>query len=418
MGRTRDEFPAATKRVLANRVGTRCSNPDCQRTTSGPNSDLEKAVNIGVAAHITAAAPGAPRYDAGLSEEERKSTQNGIWLCQICAELIDNDPERYPSELLREWKRGAEERALASVSGATSTLGEVGLSSSVALLAGEVERLPAQMSETVDQDLERMISAWREGRTGEALGWLMELKGDETRWRGLTPRLKARLLRFEASIGLNATRDPERAKELADEARALAPLENDVRLRAVIAYVESGPGAAIELLSEERDVDSLNLKAGLILETNRAEEYRSVLDFEGTDLEPNAETFRLRALSYLVSKDLDRAQLEIQKATELGGRWESVRLAAAMIDYLSSLSPAALPDGGAVAWPEPVDWHGRAGAAVAAPVALVLDRIIVWPGRPCPVLDVPIRPVDLRHEILSAEHAHGLGPRTNLQTHG
>jgi hypothetical protein len=28
-----------------------------------------------------------------------------------------------------------------------------------------------------------------------------------------------------------------------------------------------------------------------------------------------------------------------------------------MIDYLSSLSPAALPDGGAVAWPEPVDWH-------------------------------------------------------------
>src|SRR5215211_4041226 len=91
MGRTRDEFPAATKRVLANRVGTRCSNPDCQRTTSGPSSDLEKAVNIGVAAHITAPAPGAPRYDAGLSEEERKSAQNGIWLCQICAKLIDND---------------------------------------------------------------------------------------------------------------------------------------------------------------------------------------------------------------------------------------------------------------------------------------------------------------------------------------
>jgi hypothetical protein len=356
----RDEFPAATKRVLASRVGTRCSNADCQRTTSGPNSDPEKAINIGVAAHITAAAPGGPRYDAGLSEEERKSAQNGIWLCQTCAKLIDNDAERYPSELLREWKRGAEERALASVSGATSTLGEVGLSSSAALLAGEVDRLAAQMSEAVDQDLERMISAWREGRTGETLGWLRELKGDETRWRALTPRLKARLLRFEASIGLNATRDTERAKELADEARALAPLENDARLWAVIAYVESGPEAAIELLAEERDVDSLNLKARLILETNRAEraeECRAVLDFDGTDLEPDAETFRLRALSYLVSKDLDRAQLEVQKATELGGRWESVRLAAAMIDYLSSLSPAALPDSGAVAWPEPVDWH-------------------------------------------------------------
>jgi hypothetical protein len=78
-------------------------------------------------------------------------------------------------------------------------------------------------------------------------------------------------------------------------------------LRAIIAYVESGPEAAIELLSGERDVDSLNLKAGLILETDRpkrAEECRAVLDFEGTDLEPDAETFRLRALSYLVSKDL------------------------------------------------------------------------------------------------------------------
>src|SRR5215218_3044955 len=207
MGRTRDEFPAATKRVLANRVGTRCSNPDCQRTTSGPNSDLEKAVNIGVAAHITAAAPGAPRYDAGLSEEERKSTQNGIWLCQICAELIDNDTVRYPSELLREWKRGAEDRALASVSGATSTLGDIGLSSSAVLLASEVDRLAAQMSETVDQDLERMISTWREGRAEEALKWLSEVKGSEDKWHALPTRLKARLLRFEASMGLNATRD-------------------------------------------------------------------------------------------------------------------------------------------------------------------------------------------------------------------
>ncbi len=114
VGRARNEFPAGIKRVLANRVGTRCSNSDCQRTTSGPNSDPEKAVNIGVAAHITAAAAGGPRYDAGLSPEERRSAENGIWLCQTCAKLIDNDPERYHSELLWEWKRGAEERALAT----------------------------------------------------------------------------------------------------------------------------------------------------------------------------------------------------------------------------------------------------------------------------------------------------------------
>src|SRR5829696_415121 len=282
MSRARDDFTVRVKRALAYRVGGRCSNPDCQRTTSGPNADPEKSVIIGVAAHITAAAAGGPRYEAELSPEERRSAKNGIWLCQTCAKLIDNDPVRYPTELLREWKRGAEDRALASVSGATSTLGEIGLSSSAVLLASEVDRLAAQMSETIDQDLERMISTWREGRTREALKWLREVKGNEDKWSALPPRLKARLLRFEASIGLNTTRDTEKAKDLADEARALAPLENDARLRSVIAYVESGPEPAMELLSEERDVDALNLKAGLTLETkraDRAEESRATLDF-------------------------------------------------------------------------------------------------------------------------------------------
>lgn len=70
---------------------------------------------------------------------------------------------------------------------------------------------------------------------------------------------------------------------------------------------------------------------------------------------PNAETFRVKTLIHLVAKDLAQARLEIQKALELGPRWESVRFTAAVIDYFSSLSPAILP-GRLVAWPGPVDW--------------------------------------------------------------
>jgi tetratricopeptide (TPR) repeat protein len=356
----RDNFTPRTRKVLAERVAVRCSNPDCQQTTSGPNSNPEKSMNIGVAAHITAAAPGGERYDDSLSNEERKSAENGIWLCQTCAKLVDNDPARYPVEVLYEWKRGAEARASALMSGPTTSSERHGASPSASLLASEVDRLAVQVSGMVEQDLGRMILAWREGRTGEALSWIEEIKGDETRWRALLPQLRARLLRFEASVSLNAMSGVEQARKLADEARAEAPLENDARLRAVIAYVKSGPEAAIELLAGQQDVDALNLKAGLLLETkraNRAEECRATLDFKGTDLEPNAETFRVRALSYLVSRDLDRAQLEIQKAKECGPQWESVRFTVAMIDYLSSLSPAALSVNKPVAWPEPVDWH-------------------------------------------------------------
>src|ERR1700726_1302850 len=103
----RDEFSAKIKRILASRVGYRCSNPECQRATIGPASDEDESMNVGVAAHITAAAPGGPRYDQGLTAEERKSAANGIWLCQGCGKLIDSDEKRFTSDLIRKWKQDA-----------------------------------------------------------------------------------------------------------------------------------------------------------------------------------------------------------------------------------------------------------------------------------------------------------------------
>lgn len=89
--------------------------PGLPRPDQRPHEDATKAVNLGVAAHITAAAPGGPRYDASLTPEQRSSIENAIWLCQNCAKLIDNDPARFPVALLREWKAKAEEEARARV---------------------------------------------------------------------------------------------------------------------------------------------------------------------------------------------------------------------------------------------------------------------------------------------------------------
>ena len=111
----RDDFDEKTKEMLARRVGYRCSNPNCRKLTSGPQTDPKKAVNIGVAAHITAASPGGLRYDSRLSSEERKSIDNGIWLCQNCAKLVDNDEDRYSTDLLIQWKKLSEQAALLEV---------------------------------------------------------------------------------------------------------------------------------------------------------------------------------------------------------------------------------------------------------------------------------------------------------------
>jgi len=108
---SRDDFPEPTKRALGARVNHRCSNPDCRAPTSGPQVDPSKAVNLGVAAHITAAAPGGPRYDPSLAPEQRADITNGIWLCQTCAKLVDNDPARFTADTIREWKSTAERAA-------------------------------------------------------------------------------------------------------------------------------------------------------------------------------------------------------------------------------------------------------------------------------------------------------------------
>jgi hypothetical protein len=104
----RDDFGSQIKDILSKRVGLRCSNPNCRVLTAGPNSFEDKATNIGVAAHITAASFKGPRYDTSMTPIERSSIRNGIWLCQSCAKLVDNDPSRYTVQLLLKWKTEAE----------------------------------------------------------------------------------------------------------------------------------------------------------------------------------------------------------------------------------------------------------------------------------------------------------------------
>ncbi|MGO9544662.1 MAG: hypothetical protein ACLPPF_07695 [Rhodomicrobium sp.] len=113
----RDDFSPAIKEIMAKRAGQRCSNPECRAVTSGPHSNDKKAVNLGVAAHITAAATGGPRYNPHLSPEERADITNGIWLCRYCATLVDTDVVKFPEVLLIMWKRRHEEWVTAQMPG-------------------------------------------------------------------------------------------------------------------------------------------------------------------------------------------------------------------------------------------------------------------------------------------------------------
>ncbi len=111
MKRKRDDFSVKVIRDLERRVGSRCSNPECRVPTSGPKASNDGVQSIGIAAHITAASEGGPRFDPSLAKEERTSIGNAIWLCANCSIKIDKDPSAYSVSTLRSWKSNAEQEA-------------------------------------------------------------------------------------------------------------------------------------------------------------------------------------------------------------------------------------------------------------------------------------------------------------------
>lgn len=98
------DFSKRTIDTLAKRAGYICSNPDCRVRTVGPNTDAEKAVSIGVAAHIQGARLTSARFVDQMSDETRAAITNGIWLCGNCHTMIDRDEGQFPVELLYAWR--------------------------------------------------------------------------------------------------------------------------------------------------------------------------------------------------------------------------------------------------------------------------------------------------------------------------
>ena len=95
------------------RAGALCSRPECLRETLGPSATLSgKGQVLGVGAHIKAASPGGARYDPTQTEEKRHSVENGLWLCEFCGKLVDNNNGAdFSVKQLSEWKIISEKAA-------------------------------------------------------------------------------------------------------------------------------------------------------------------------------------------------------------------------------------------------------------------------------------------------------------------
>ena len=187
----RDDFSTKTIRTLAARVGHHCSNPTCVGSTSGPALDEERSVNIGVGAHIAAAAVGGKRYDPNMSQAERSSGANGIWLCQSCSKLIDSDETRYTVALLHQWKTDAIQRAHDAIAGgrllglvippATLDAADEDFLRGLDLPSADaVDAVRARILTATQRDIEAFGAA--QGRPARAIARTLSLEGSTVRY--------------------------------------------------------------------------------------------------------------------------------------------------------------------------------------------------------------------------------------------
>ncbi len=76
-----------------------------------------------------------------MNADQRRGEDNGIWLCRVCADFIDDDPAYYSLDLLCSWKEGAEGRSFKAV----VTFG--GVNGEASICMAPLERLsPSYMS--------------------------------------------------------------------------------------------------------------------------------------------------------------------------------------------------------------------------------------------------------------------------------
>jgi hypothetical protein len=96
-----------TRIILAFRSGGVCAFPKCNKPltyTAVQGSDAY----IGEAAHIRGEKTGAARYDITMTDEERDSVENLIYLCTDHHTIIDKVPEDWSVDALRALKASHE----------------------------------------------------------------------------------------------------------------------------------------------------------------------------------------------------------------------------------------------------------------------------------------------------------------------
>ena len=90
-------------------------------------------------------------------------------------------------------------------------------------------------------------------------------------------------------------------------------------------------------MPEPTDRDQWHLRIALLLNAGRVEE--ALRQLQSPSFDTDAETFRLRAVAFLLNRDAVSAKAAAQEAEVRAADWLPVRETAALADYYCAISP-------------------------------------------------------------------------------
>ncbi|HUS13352.1 MAG TPA: hypothetical protein VMZ30_22970, partial [Pyrinomonadaceae bacterium] len=217
------------------------------------------------------------------------------------------------------------------------------------------QSLSSELSKRIAAELENAREVFREGKTQQSFQDVRRLLTSPN-WQALDDSLRAMILRALANmvLSLKGKDGIDEAQAYINDASHFDPAATDQTALARIKLLRDGFAAGLAELGNAPTLDAFNLRVGILIETDQPDEALKVLASPPTGIALDAESQRLRAIALLLSCDLEGARGAISEPLKRMPRRQNVRLAAAVIDYHSSLSPLALQRQ-AVAYPHPVN---------------------------------------------------------------
>lgn len=222
------------------------------------------------------------------------------------------------------------------------------------VFASQIKHLSSALSEEKAKKLEEFKTLNLEGHLSSAYKCIKELREDNN-WDTFDKLLKAQVLISLAGYEVSVNQNTQIASQLVSQAVEIDPEVDTTVVNTLICHHEEGAESALKIIGSPSDINSYNLKLGLLLELGRSEEVISQIKDTPQNIKPNADTKRIEALALLDLGDIDGSQTKIMQAKQEKPKWRSIRSANAIINYYSALSPAILSEPFRN-FPEPVDW--------------------------------------------------------------